>query len=283
MRAFLLLMLFTTPLPFSQALDARAVKSLLPTEFRTQLLREIPAALRERAMFSAGCTNAEFLQSASDSIQELVTGKSDRATQRAALKQLLQKLGYQPSEEDRGTLLDFSSDARLNLILDTNLEMATGYGHFAEGQQEDILDLWPAQELIRVANFGSGKQRDWPSRWTLAGGQFYGGRMIALKDDDVWDQLGSSDFFPDGLDNPYPPFAFNSGMDVRDVIRSEAIKLGLIDRDTQVQPDDRGFNDDLQASPDVRDSALKSALQALFKGFAGFDGDGVLRRNGGRA
>jgi len=45
--------------------------------------------------------------------------------------------------------------------------------------------------------------------------------MIALKDDDVWDQLGSSDFFPDGLDNPYPPFAFNSGMDVRDVIRSE--------------------------------------------------------------
>ena len=101
--------------------------------------------------------------------------------------------------------------------------------------------------------------------------------MIALKDDPVWEQLGSSDLFDDGLDNPYPPFAFNSGMDVQDVDRDEAIKLGLIDRDTQVVPQSRGFNQDLQASPDVRDNSLKSALQELFKGLARFDSEGVLR------
>ena len=276
---FALVMLFTAPLPFSQALQAREVKSLLPTDFHTELLQEIPVELRNRAMFSAGVTNAEFLQHASDSVGELVQGKSDRATQRAGLKQLLEKLGYRPDEATKGSLLDLSSDARLNLILDTNLEQAQGYGHFAEGQDPDILDLWPAQELIRIRD--SRTQRDWASRWLQAGGKFYGGRMIALKDDDVWDQLGSSDLFPDGLDNPYPPFAFNSGMDVQDIDRREAMKLGIIDRDTKVEADERGFNDDLQASPDVRDQVLKAALQHLFHGLANFDQSGVLRWIGG--
>jgi hypothetical protein len=268
-------MIFAAPMPFEQAIEARLVKSLLPTDFRTRLLREIPAMLRERAMFSAGVTKVEFLQKASDSINELVAGTTDRATKRAELKQLLDELGYRPAEGAEGTLTDLSSDARLNLILDTNLEQAQGYGHFQEGQDPAILDQWPAQELIRVME--TKVQRDWPSRWEQAGGQFYGGRMIALKDDDVWDKLGDSSLFDDGLDNPYPPFAFNSGMDVQDVDRDTAIDLGLIDRDTQVAPEDRGFNDDLEASPDVRDRALKSALQDLFQGLAHFDRGGVLR------
>ncbi|MDD2763484.1 MAG: hypothetical protein PHE83_05860 [Opitutaceae bacterium] len=276
-------MIIAAPQPFQEAIASRIIRSILPTDFRTRLLREIPAALRERAFFSAGVTKAEFLQRASAGIDELLAGKTDRATQRAGLKQLLQQLGYQPHGGHEGTLLDLSSDARLNLILDTNLELAQGYGHFAEGQNPAILDQWPAQELVRVANFGSTHQRDWAERWVQAGGQFFGGRMIALKDDEVWNQLGNSDLFDDGLDTPYPPFAFNSGMDVQDVDRDTAIAIGLIDRDTQVAPQDRGFNADLQASPDVRDRALKSALQDLFQGAAAFDAGGVLRWLGGAA
>jgi hypothetical protein len=38
------------------------------------------------------------------------------------------------------------------------------------------------------------------------------------------------------------------------------MELGLIDRDTQVQPQSRGFNKDLQLSPGIRDQNLRSAL-----------------------
>src|SRR5687767_9151665 len=115
-------MIFAEPLPFVEAVQSRLVRQLLPTDFRTRLLSGIPAELRERAMFSAGVTNAEFLQDASDAIDELLGGKTDRATKRAELKQLLARLDYRPVEGEEGSLTDLSSDLRLNLILDTNLE-----------------------------------------------------------------------------------------------------------------------------------------------------------------
>jgi hypothetical protein len=257
----------TTPMPFRQALDARAVKQILPTDFRTQLLATIPTELRERAMFSAGVTNAEFLQRAHEGIGELAAGTTDRATKRLGLKQLLQSLGYQPVEGEEGTLTDLSSDARLNLILDTNLRQAQGYGNWMEGQQPEILDQWPAQELIRFRDAKA--PRDWPARWAAAGGEFFGDRMIALKNDPIWEKISA-------FGTPYPPFDFNSGMDVADVDRDTAMAAGLIDRDTQIAPQSRDFNTDLQASPEVRDSALKEALGETLAGIAQFVG-GVLR------
>jgi len=260
-------MIFRTPLPFQEALDARAVKQLLPTDFRTKLLAEIPAELRERAMFSAGVTNVEFLQDASDKIDELVAGTTDRATKRLELKKLLDSLNYRPAHGEEGTLTDLSSDSRLNLILDTNLDQAQGYGHWKQGQQPEVLDLWPAQELIRVRD--SKVPRDWPARWAEAGGEFFGDRMIALKNDPIWTEISA-------FDSPYPPFDFNSGMDVADVDRATAIEAGLIDRDTQIAPQDRDFNTDLQASHEVRDAALREALGETLAGIAHFVG-GVLR------
>jgi hypothetical protein len=130
-----------------------------------------------------------------------------------------------------------------------------------------VLDQWPAQELIRVID--SRVKRDWPARWAEAGGEFFGPRMVALKNDPIWTRLSRF-----GL--PYPPFDFNSGMDVRDVDRDEAMALGLIDRDTQIAPQSRDFNTDLQASPEVRDAALKEALAEQLKGIGAFIG-GVLR------
>jgi hypothetical protein len=36
--------------------------------------------------------------------------------------------------------------------------------------------------------------------------------------------------------------------------------LGLIDQDTQIKPQDRGFNDELSLTPDIRSGALVTAL-----------------------
>jgi len=264
-------MIFRTPLPFAEAIDSREVRSILPTDFRTQLLQEIPLQLRERAFFSAGVTNAEFLGRADEAVSDLLTGTVDRATKRAELKKLLEELGYRPAPGEEDTLTDLSSDARLNLILDQNLQMAQGYGSWKQGQDPSILDLWPAQELVRVID--SANKRDWAARWRDAGGEFYGPRMIALKNDPIWTRISR-------FGTPYPPFDFNSGMDVEDVSREEAVALGLIDRDTELLPEDRGFNRDLQASAEVRSDALQAALQEHFAGVAEIVG-GVLRFIGG--
>lgn len=265
-------MIFPTPLPFKQAIESRQVRELMPTTLRTKFVDQIPAELRERAFFSAGVTNAGFLQSASDKIDELLAGKVDRATKRTELKQLLASMGYKPAEGEEGTLTDLSSDTRLNLILDTNLQMAQGYGGWAQGQDPSVLDQWPAQELVRVIQ--SKVPRDWESRWEDAGGKFYDGRMIALKDDPIWTEISR-------FDTPYPPFDFNSGMDVADVDRDEAIDLGLIDRDTQIAPQTRGFNQGLEATIDAVGGILH-AVESFFGGQAKVS-DGILHWLGGNS
>ena len=53
-----------------------------------------------------------------------------------------------------------------------------------------------------------------------SGGKIHDGRLIALKNDPVW--LKISDF-----GHPHPPFAFDSGMDMVDVSRVDAVEFGL--------------------------------------------------------
>src|SRR6185503_2254093 len=113
-------------------------------------------------------------------------------------------------------------------VLKTNREIAQGYAQDRAGQDELLLDEWPAQELFRGE--AREKERDWQERFRLAGDQSGSpigdgwtitpdGRMIALKNHPIWDALGSSELFDDGLNNPFPPFAFASGMWVRDIDR----------------------------------------------------------------
>ena len=264
-------MLFDSPIPFAEAIQAKAVRTLLPTELRTRDLAAIEPALRQRALFSAGVTQIDFLGRTDTLLGDLLDGKINRADARQALKAQLGSLG--DDSVDNTDLTDLRSDARLNLILDTNLQQAQGFGGYVQGNQPDVLDQWPAQELIRVID--SLEKRDWSARWASAGGEFFGGRMIALKSDPVWSKLSR-------FGTPYPPFDFNSGMDVQDIDRDEAEALGLIEPDAEAAPADiPDFNAELQASPSVRADWLRTALAESLQGLAKFTADGVLRFMGG--
>jgi hypothetical protein len=242
---------FSQPVQFSEALQSRELRAILPTSLTSDELSQISGDLLERATFSARVTSAEYLQSIEDVLADFIDGKIDLATARLALKDKLDELGYQPGFGEAGTITDFSSDARINLVLNTNADMAQGYGSWLQGQDTAILDQWPAQELYRAAP--AKEPRDWPTRWQDGGGEFFGGRMIALKNDAVWTNISR-------FQTPYPPFDFGSHMDVRDVDRDAAMDLGLIDRDTQIPPQDRGFNEDLQVSAGIRSDSLRQAL-----------------------
>jgi hypothetical protein len=267
-------MISATPMPFQEAIDSRAVRSLLPTTGRTADFAKVKTAVKERAMFSATVDSAHQLQAYDDLINGMLDGQINTAQARVIMKEQLAAMGFEPDPEVAGGLQDLSSTPRINLTLETNVDVARGYGWFAQGQDPTVLDAFPAQELVRF--FATGKERDWAARWAKCGGKFYDGRMIALKPpaDDIWNKLGDPAVFSDGLGNPYAPFAFNSGMDVRDVSRDEAISLGLIDAATELVPEDRGLNADLQASPDVRSEKLRAMMEST--GLGEFTADGVF-------
>ena len=174
------------------------------------------------------------------------------------LKEALKEISYDPYAQPgvAGTIKDLSSDARLNLIIQMQTDSAWGFGKFMRDQDPAALDAAPAQELFRLES--RSEPRNWPLRWMNAGGQFYdGGRMIALKNDPIWEEISA-------FGQPYPPFDYGSGMWVRDILRPEAVRLGLIEPDEIVEARDiPGLNKGLQASvkgisPGLQESILDS-------------------------
>lgn len=259
-------MIFPHPVTLEQAMQTRAARAILPTDLSSAMLRQLPRAVRERAIFSAGVQNVDFLQRAREGIDAIVAGSTNAATQRTALRELAEKFDLDA----------LTKDARLNLILDTQTKMANGFGGWIEGQHPSVLLAWPAQEFYRAED--RKEPRDWPARWEDVGGEFYPGdsdypegRMIALKNDPIWEALSAF-----GL--PYAPFDFNSGMDLRDIDRDEAVDLGVLDEDGMEESEERGLNEGLEASISIAgDTELGFALGQFLGGIAKVSVQGIVR------
>jgi len=275
---------------FEQALDAHMVRSILPTTASSADLLELQARLKRQALFSARTDNAWYLQQIDNAIESIVNphteiradrisaanpeGKvtigSNQADAELILKEALQQLRYQPHPDERGTLKDLSSLQRRRLVVRTNVQLAQGAGHFMQANEPTVLDAFPAQELVRFEQ--RVKQRDWGSRWLSAAtasgdtdaARIYieFGRMVARKDSPIWDSLGDPDLFPDGLGNPYPPFAYGSGMWVQDVDFETAEKMGLVTPSSIPEPQDLEIGGALELPTEIRDENLRAALIA---------------------
>ncbi len=241
----------------AQILEAASSRALLPTWLSTAEIREqIGAEIRKRSLFVARGTNTQFLAGLARILDDYLAGTINDATARLRMVRQLQSLGYhpetggfpgQPIEKfaERGTIEDLSSPARMQLILDTQAQLMFGAGQKAAGEAPQRAFSYPCWELIRLSTrevprgmkmLKTGELvavagEDWPSRWGRAGGELVDGRMIARKGATIWEELGSAALFDDALDTDHPPFAFNSGMGWRPVLRSECIALGIISAD----------------------------------------------------
>jgi len=142
-------------------------------------------SIRERAVFSGAGGDGGYLQEIDDVTRSLASGETDPATARLQLKRKLMELGYQPKPAERGGIKDFGSDRRTNLVIETNVSMAQGYGQWSQGQDGALLDEWPGARAL-PGGLPEGAPRNWPQRWRNAGGHFFNGRMIALKNTEVW-------------------------------------------------------------------------------------------------
>jgi hypothetical protein len=248
---------------FQEAVKKFAVKQLVTSSLTSAELAALPAALRDRALFSARVTQAQIVQGLKDQVTELLSAKTDPATARLAMKNLLKSIDYQPDEKDRGTIKDLSSDSRINLQLKMNTESAQGYGNWVQGQDDGAVDAFPAQELYRLE--AREEPRDWPTRWNGARGELGAATtaldarisMIALKADPIWTAISA-------FGVPWPPFDFNSGMWVRDIDIAQAEELGLIQAGQKAPTNIDSFNRDLEAGVKGLDPAVLDALKAQF-------------------
>lgn len=220
----------------TDALAAAQKRGLLPTSLSTKELRELGAQVLARSVFSAKASNAIFVSDLKKVIDQLAAGDIGEGQARTALWEVLDLLGYDsekggfPGEELepalKGTLQDLKSFRRRDLIVRTQRDLMQGAGDQMRGQEPDRLSEFPAWELVRVLDVAV--PRDWPSRWRIAGGSpTPDGRLIALKGDPIWGELGSYDNFQDALGVDHPPFAFNSGMGWREISGEEARAMGI--------------------------------------------------------
>ena len=292
--------LFSKAVGWAQGVRRLMDRKLLPTTLGTEELRGVSADLKRVSVFSAKIEVADALQGINDVVKEVIRGiepkdeevfiyKRADGTEEVRRKKPLQlsiqdaklmlrekfrSLGITAQDPTKvDTIQDPTSDARIDLIVRTQESLAHNYGTYLAGQDETILSLWPAQELVR--NGPSLVPRHWKERWEKVGGQLYEGRMIAMKDSSVWSKLGDTALFPDALGNPYPPFAFNSNMGVENVSRDEAVRLGVMSQNTPTpRPDTRTMSEDTRATADRFDEALRLTL--AMEPDITFDREGVL-------
>lgn len=215
------------------------VRDILPTTLGTAGIRaNIAKDVLARNVFSARVANAHVLTEIKRTIDLAANDEIGEAEAIVIIMEAVRKTGYTPEggfpdtppglvpHAVRGSLEDLSSYRRAKLIVETQVALMAGAGEQMRGHTPDRLAVAPAWELVRIVPVSA--PRDWPARWVIAGGEKRAdGRMIALKGDPVWGELGASGNFDDALDVDHPPFAFNSGMGWAELLLQDVRELGI--------------------------------------------------------
>lgn len=281
--------MLATPQPLAEAVKRLSDKTPIGSILRSAEWAQMPLELRDRAFFSAGVESVRVLQQMQDrllQVQQLQRSTLPDGSQGAyfdrqkfivEMQQLATDLGLDPrnnaaTADKSGTLQDITSAGRLGLIYDIQTQQAQEYAKWKMEQDPDVLDAYPAQELIRVEQRKQ-PRLNWPQRFQDAGGTLVQGRMVALKNSPVWSALSR-------FQTPYPPFDYNSGMGLEDISRSDAEDLGLIQPNQKVQPAQEAFNAHLQASVQGLSQNFLNALKTLFGNQISIESDTVSWKGG---
>lgn len=239
--------------------DIIKIKEILPTSLGSDEIRtRFASDILRRSIFSARMESARYLASLKSVLIGVSQGVTNAASARESLLKMLESLGHSPL--DGGGLKNPASIRRLNLIIDTHRQMAASVANLAN-ESEGSVDLFPAWELTRMVSKRQ-PRADWQRRWNEAASSVnWEGvakkafpKMIALKSSPIWAALGDgAGGFRDTLGNPYPPFAFGSGLAWIDVDREECERIGLVEEGEKVKAPE-------MASLQPGDDDIKEAL-----------------------
>lgn len=256
------------PLPFAEAVEKLGSRSLIGSALSSAEWRDVPVALRERAFFSSQVESARFLQRARDGLADFLQSNREtlpdgrtalRTGSRADFVKSTQDfLKTEGVERTTGGLKDLAGERRLGLIFDTQVRQANDYGYWRQGQDPDVLDAFPAQRFIRVLEVKD--PRDAHAQYE---------DQVYLKSDPIWTRIN------DDFGVPWGPWGWGCGHDVEDVSRDEAEALGLLQPGQAVKPDEKHFNENLQASTRGLDPELLEKLKAEFGDQLVIEGDAM--------
>ena len=264
------------PLKFLDAVRRLGKKKPIAKKLSSKQWAAMPTAIRERAYFTSNVESMKFLNKSKKMLGEYLSGARETVTtpdgrkvtalKKASRADFIYKMQKLAKETGLGNILppgtdmsrdlitrmkDVASESRLKLIFDTQTQQAQAYGYYKQGQDPAILDAYPAQRFIRA------EQRKVPRPLHQKNRN-----EVRRKDDmEIWLRRNNQSL--GGFGVPFGPWGFNSGMDVEDVRRDEAIRLGLIEKNEQVLPPDDTFNKGLKAAADVEAEFLEKFMDKL--------------------
>lgn len=205
-------------------------KSIYDVALTSDQVDAMSQQFREQAAWIVGQNEAYIIDAYYKAAAKIAEGSLTPAEARRMVRDVLRAAGYQA--EKPGSWTDMQDGtARQKLILDTNIKKAAGYA-WHETVKESM--AFPAQELVRYGE--RMVPRDWKARWQEAWKALPAderrkalpgtGRMVALVDCAIWSGISR-------WHDPYPPFDYNSGMDVEPVDYDEAVELGLLEEEKE--------------------------------------------------
>lgn len=261
--------------PFAAAVARLERKTPVASRLKTAEWDEVALGLRDRAFFMARVNEARTVATAQDAIRQALALEGETFMDRSKFIATMRKaLGAAPG--DSGELTDITSARRLAMVYDMNVQEAREHGRWQAEQSPEILDAYPATELLRVES--REEEREWGMRWADAGGLVYGptDRMIALKGDPIWRAISR-------FGRPYPPFDFGSGMGTEDVSRTDAETLGVLPKDAPAPaPSRESFNATLEATIPKATPEVLAELRRLFGDQVDVGADGKVTWRGKR-
>lgn len=264
------------PHKFLDAVRRLGKKKPIAKKLSSKQWAAMPTAIRERAYFTSNVESMKFLNKSKKMLGDYLSGARETVTtpdgrkvtalKKASRADFIYKMQKLAKETGLGNILppgtdmsrdlitrmkDVASESRLKLIFDTQTQQAQAYGYYKQGQDPAILDAYPAQRFIRA------EQRKVPRPLHQQNRN-----EVRRKDDmEFWLRMNNQSL--GGFGVPFGPWGFNSGMDVEDVRRDEAIRLGLIEKNEQVLPPDDTFNKGLKAAADVEAEFLEKFMDKL--------------------
>ena len=207
------------------ALSYFSSRAPVPSLRDTNAWSRVAPEIRAASFFSAKVEDARFLDRSKSLIENFLAGarNADGSVKTGSKSQFVDQMRAFMEQEGMATDQPYNSitniygGTRLGLIFDTNIRQAYGYAHYSQGMDPLILDTWPASRFIRMEDPVEPRPR-----------HVAGEGDVRLKTDVAYWADWQNGYDIGGFGVPYAPFGFNSLMDVEDVSRAEAQRLGLI-------------------------------------------------------
>ena len=93
-------MIFLRPVPFREAAESQAVKTVLPTTLNSAELRQLGTEFHRRAFVISKVENARVLDAAHQTVRDILDGKQSVTYGRLALQDLIKDLKGEGTPEE---------------------------------------------------------------------------------------------------------------------------------------------------------------------------------------